>query len=201
MLSFLNEYDLSGKTVVPFCTHDGYGAGSSYSTIREASHAAASPEGLAIEAKDVPGAKDTVDAWLENIGITGESAGTENAEAAITITIGDQVLDGMIYDTALAREIKEHFPLTISMSSFGGREYYGGVDFYPAEENLTGGGKTFENGDITYCEAHHNMAAFYAQTDNPDLSVDVIPIGKVTSDLTVFGELGSSEEITFLLKE
>lgn len=201
VLSFLNEYDLSGKTVVPFCTHDGYGAGSSYSTIREASHAAASPEGLAASAKDVPVAGDTVAAWLEDIGIMGESTGTENAEAAITITIGGKVLDGVIYDTALAREIKEYFPLTISMSSFGGREYYGGVDFYPAEENLTGGGKTFENGDITYCEAHHNMAVFYAQTDNPDLSVDVIPIGKVTSDLSVFEELGSSEEITFSLKE
>ena len=101
----------------------------------------------------------------------------------------------------MMEEIKEYFPLTISMSGFGGREYYGGVDFYPAEENLVGGGKTFENGDITYCEDHHNMAIFYAQTDNPSLSVDVIPIGKVTSDLSIFENLNSSEEITFSLKE
>lgn len=201
VLSFLNEYDLSGKTVIPFCTHDGYGAGSSYNTIREASHAAESLEGLAIEAKDVPAAENTVAAWLERIGITGESAGTENTETAITITIGDIVLDGVIYDTALAQEIKEYFPLTISMSGFGGREYYGGVDFYPAEENLVGGGNTFNNGDITYCEAHHNMAIFYAQTDNPVLSVDVIPIGRVTSDLSIFENLDSREEITFSLAE
>lgn len=201
VLSFLKEYDLSGKTVIPFCTHDGYGAGSSYNTIREAGHAAESPDGLAIEAKDAPDAGDTVAAWLEDIGITRESVGAENAETAITITIGDIVLDGVIYDTALAQEIKEYFPLTISMSGYGGREYYGGVDFYPVEENLVGGGKTFENGDITYCEAHHNMAIFYAQTDNPNLSVDVIPIGKVTSDLSVFENLDSSEEITFSLKE
>ncbi|MBO5031068.1 MAG: hypothetical protein J6D08_04120 [Lachnospiraceae bacterium] len=201
VLSFLNEYDLSGKTVIPFCTHDGYGAGSSYNTIREASHAAESLEGLAIEAKDVPAAENTVAAWLERIVITGESAGTENTETAITITIGDIVLDGVIYDTALAQEIKEYFPLTISMSGFGGREYYGGVDFYPAEENLVGGGNTFNNGDITYCEAHHNMAIFYAQTDNPVLSVDVIPIGRVTSDLSVFENLDSREEITFSLVE
>lgn len=202
VLSFLNEYDLSGKTVIPFCTHDGYGAGGSYSTIREASHAAESPDGLAIEAKDVPSAGDTVASWLESIGMTGERAEAENAEAeetAITITIGDLVLDGVIYDTALAQEIIEYFPLTISMSGFGGREYYGGVDFYPAEENLTGGGNTFHDGDITYCEAHHNMAIFYAQTDDPVLSVDVIPIGRVTSDLSVFEELNSREEITFSL--
>lgn len=201
VLSFLNEYDLSGKTVIPFCTHDGYGAGGSYGTIREASHAAESPEGLALEAKDVPAAESTVDVWLEEIGITGENARAESAETAISITIGEIVLDGVIYDTALAQEIKQYFPLTVSMSSFGGREYYGGVDFYPAEENLAGGGKTFENGDITYCEDHHNMAIFYAQTDNPQLSVDVIPIGKVISDLSVFEDLNSLEEITFSLKE
>ena len=201
VLSFLNEYDLTGKTVVPFCTHDGYGAGGSYETIREASHAAESPDGLAVEAKDVLTAENTVAAWLEEIGIRGKSAGTEMTETAITITIGDIVLDGVIYDTALAQEIKEYFPLTISMSGFGGREYYGGVDFYPAAENLAGGGNTFDNGDITYCEAHHNMAVFYAQTDNPMLSVDVIPIGRVTSDLSVFENLESRVEITFSLAE
>lgn len=201
VLSFLNEYDLSGKTVIPFCTHDGYGDGGSYHTIQEASHAAQSLDGLAIEAKDVLTAKDTVDAWLKNIGFTVESTGAESAETAITITVGDIVLDGVLYDTALAQEIKEYFPLTITMSGFGGREYYGGVDFYPADENLVGGDNTFHDGDITYCEAHHNMAIFYAQTDNPVLSVDVIPIGKVTSDLSMFETLDSREEITFSLAE
>ncbi len=80
-----------------------------------------------------------------------------------------------------------------------GREYYGGVDFYL--KNLEGGQKNFENGDITYCEAHHNMAIFYAQTDNPNLSVDVIPIGKVTSELSVFEHLDSREDITFSLAQ
>lgn len=105
----------------------------------------------------------------------------------------------MLYHTALAQEIRDKLPLTISMSVYGGREYYGGVDFYP--ENLEGGQKNFENGDITYCEAHHNMAIFYAQADHQNLSVDVIPIGKVTSDLSVFDTLGNREEITFSLAE
>ena len=73
------------------------------------------------------------------------------------------------------------------------------VDFYP--ENIEGGQRNFENGDITYCEAHHNMAIFYAQTDNPTLSVDVIPIGRVTSDLSLFNTLDDWEEITFSLAE
>lgn len=199
VLSFLNEYDLSGKTVIPFCTHDGYGAGSSYNTIYEASHAAELLDGLALEAKDVPDAGDEILEWLETIGVTEPGDRETNGETAIKITIGDTVLDGVIYDTALAQEIAEQFPLTISMVGYGGREYYGGVDFYP--ENLEGGQKTFANGDITYCEDHHNMAIFYAQTDHPTLSVDVIPIGRVTSDLSVFETLDSREEVTFSLAE
>ena len=66
---------------------------------------------------------------------------------------------------------------------------------------LCGGQKNFVNGDITYCEAHHNMAIFYAPTDDPILSVDVIPIGRVTSDLSVFNNLDNEEEIIFSLAE
>jgi len=35
MKSFLNQYDLSGKTVVPFNTNAGYGIGSSFETVKQ----------------------------------------------------------------------------------------------------------------------------------------------------------------------
>ena len=126
----------------------------------------------------------------------------EPAGRAITVSIGDIVLEARLYDTPLAQEIAKRFPLTLSMRGFGGREYYGDVDFYPARENLVEGRRrTFEDGHITYCEAHHNMAIFYAQTERPTLSVDVIPIGKVTGDLSVFNSLPSRTEAVFSLAE
>lgn len=206
VFSFLAENDLSGKTVIPFCTHDGYGSGGSFGNIgAEIPDAAAVLEGLAVEASQVPEAEAIVTQWLESIGVGGQrteeqaEAGVLAEETAIKITVGDTVLDGVLYHTALAEEIQAQFPLTISAVGFGGREFYGGVDFYP--KNLEGGQRTFENGHITYCEAHHNMAIFYAQTDNPNLSVDVIPIGKVTSDLGIFDGLSGNVEITFSLAE
>ena len=203
VVSFLSKYDFSDKKVIPFCTHAGYGAGKSYSTIAEASKAKDTAEGLAIEAENVPSSKETVKAWLDSVGIAkAQSVNSEmtgNTETAIKVTVGDTVLDGVMYDTALAKEIMGYFPLTVSMVGYIGREYYGGVDFYP--ENLEGGQRNFENGDITYCQPHHNMAIFYAQTDKPTLSVDVIPIGKITSDLSVFESFDSTETVIFSLAD
>lgn len=196
--AFLSQYDLSGKTVIPFCTHDGYGAGGSYAGIASAIEGeTAVLDGLAIEATDVPESEDAVLAWLREIGV--QAASNDSTETKITITIGDTVLNGLLYDTALAQEISRYFPLTISAAGFGGREYYGVVEFYP--ENWEGGQTVFENGEITYCEAHHNMAIFYAQTDDPILSVEVATIGKVTSDLTVFDNLPEHVDITFAMAE
>lgn len=195
ILSFLKEYDLSGKKVIPFCTHDGYGAGSSYCTISNACPQATVLEGLAIQAKDVHMAEDVVSNWLKSIGVVKPSI----KETAIKITVGSNVLDGVIYDTALAEEFKEQFPLTVSMSGYGGREYYGGLNFTP--KTIESGKLNFENGDITYCKTNNTMAIFYDKTKQPNLTMEVVSIGKVTSDLTVFESLNSSEDITFSLAD
>ncbi len=204
IFSFLASYDLSGKTVIPFCSHDGYGAGSSYRDIARALGDQGAPlQGLAVEASDVPSSDGAIAQWLQNLGLTPQEAALdpsgEPQGVALSITVGGHVLEGRLYDTPLAQEICQYFPLTLSMGGYGGREYYGSVDFYPQEENLQGGRQSFEDGHITYCQAHHNMAIFYAQTDNPNLSVDVFPIGKVTSDLAVFQDLPRRVEVTFAL--
>ncbi len=193
VLSFLKAYDLSGKKVIPFCTHDGYGAGSSYRTIKNECPQADVLEGIAIEAKNVSNAEKSITDWLASIQIQK----TETSGTAIQILAGSHVLDGVIYDTALAKEFKERFPITVSMGRYGGREYYGGIDFTPS---AGGNGKlSFENGDITYCRTNHTMAIFYAQTDRPNLTMEVVSIGKVTSNLSIFDTLSSSERITFRL--
>lgn len=203
VFTFLSAYDWSEKTIIPFCTHDGYGAGGSYGVIEEAAEGElAVLDGLAIGASEAPASEDTVAEWLQNLGLEQIGAAGEAAkegDTQIVVTIGELVLEGMLYDTPLADEIRQNFPLTVVMSGYGGREYYGGVDFTPA--NAEGGQLNFENGDITYCSQNQTMAIFYAQTDRPDLTMEVIPIGKITSDLTVFEGLADRVEVTFALAE
>jgi flavodoxin len=47
--SFLKQYDLSGKTVIPFNTNAGYGVGSSFETIKELCPKSKVPEGFSIK--------------------------------------------------------------------------------------------------------------------------------------------------------
>lgn len=49
ILSFMDKYDLSGKTIIPFCTHDGYGSGNSYSDIASFCSQATIIDGMSIE--------------------------------------------------------------------------------------------------------------------------------------------------------
>jgi hypothetical protein len=69
------------------------------------------------------------------------------------------------------------FPLTVPMVDFGGREYYGGISQRPVNTGKTQ--RSFINGDITYCAQNNTLAIFYAQTDRPNLGMDVIPIGRL----------------------
>lgn len=49
MKSFLHQYDLSGKTVIPFNTNAGYGVGSSFETVKEMCPDANILEGFSIK--------------------------------------------------------------------------------------------------------------------------------------------------------
>lgn len=86
VVSFLNQYDFSGKTVIPFCTHAGYGSGNSYDEIRSLCQGAQVMEGLAIEAENIQSAGENVQQWLEDLGITEE---TDTGSVEMTIELAE----------------------------------------------------------------------------------------------------------------
>lgn len=83
MKNFLNEYDLSGKTVIPFNTHAGYGVGSGFETVKSLCSNCKVLEGFSTKGgverdgilfvmmgeKEVQ-VQNQVIKWLEKIGIT-----------------------------------------------------------------------------------------------------------------------------------
>lgn len=192
--SFLSAYDFRGKTVIPFCTHDGYGASGTFRSVEETATEADVLEGYAVKASDVQKAEENVRKWLDGLGIEWGSMG----KMPVCVTVGGHALSSTWLDTPLAREIQAMFPLTVTLGRYGEREFYGSMPFRP--ENSEDGQLDFENGDITYCPSNNTIAIFYGQADDPDmghLTMRVIPIGHVNSDLSIFKELGNRMEFIF----
>jgi flavodoxin len=67
--TFLSEYDFSGKTIAPFCTHEGSGLGRSVEDIRACCPRSTVPGGLAVRGSSVKNAREEVAAWLREIGM------------------------------------------------------------------------------------------------------------------------------------
>lgn len=70
MFTFLEEYDFSGKTIIPFATHGGYGVGSSVEDIQKLCPDANVIEDIfETERNDISGKSKEIGSWLEEIGI------------------------------------------------------------------------------------------------------------------------------------
>ena len=69
LYSFFDEYDFSGKTVIPFCTHGGSRFSDAIKTIRELEKDATVLDGHDIAREQVPDSKEGILEWLEKIGM------------------------------------------------------------------------------------------------------------------------------------
>jgi flavodoxin len=67
--TFLEEYDFSGKTIAPFCTHEGSGLGRSEKDIAKLCTHSTIMDGLAVRGGDVKNARNEVSGWLRKLRI------------------------------------------------------------------------------------------------------------------------------------
>lgn len=67
--TFLETYDLSGKTILPFCTHEGSGMGHSESDLKKLCPGAKVLKGLPIVGGNVPNAGNEIAPWLRKSGV------------------------------------------------------------------------------------------------------------------------------------
>lgn len=69
VMTLLEKFNFSSKTILPFCTHEGSGMGRSESDIKKTCPGAKVENGLAIHGADVQGAENEIKRWLKSRGI------------------------------------------------------------------------------------------------------------------------------------
>ncbi|MDF2881895.1 MAG: hypothetical protein K0R54_2452 [Clostridiaceae bacterium] len=62
--TFLEKYELTGKTIKPFCTHEGSGMGNSERDIQKLCAGAKVEKGIAIHGSEVSRSKGAISKWV-----------------------------------------------------------------------------------------------------------------------------------------
>jgi flavodoxin len=68
LYSFLEEYDLAGKTIIPFCTSGGSGVSQTARTIERLQPRATMREGITVSHSRILNSRDAVIEWLRKLG-------------------------------------------------------------------------------------------------------------------------------------
>lgn len=69
VFTFLETYDFTGKTILPFCTHEGSGLGHSIDDIKKVCPGAEVKDGLAIRGGSAASSDRLIKEWLKQNGI------------------------------------------------------------------------------------------------------------------------------------
>ena len=65
--TFLERYDFTGKTIHPFCTHEGSGLAGTVRDVQKAAPGAVVTKGMAIHGSSVDGAKAALEKWVKEV--------------------------------------------------------------------------------------------------------------------------------------
>lgn len=67
VMTFLESYDFTGKTIIPFCTHEGSALGHSVQDIKTACPNSVVKNGLAIRGSNVNNSDSQITEWIKNM--------------------------------------------------------------------------------------------------------------------------------------
>lgn len=69
VMAFLEQFDLSGKYIAPFCTHEGSGLGGSIRDLGTIAPNSTILQGLQVPGRSVGSARNTVTSWLRTLNL------------------------------------------------------------------------------------------------------------------------------------
>ena len=94
--TFMESYDFTGKTVIPFNTHEGSGQSGTQSAIADKLPGATVLQGLAIRGSDAQkmtcdGSNAVVKKWLDGLGLSKEAAAVTESEVGEFILMSGKI--------------------------------------------------------------------------------------------------------------
>ena len=210
--SFLEEYDFSGKTVIPFVTH---GTGGLSSTIRDMTSSlpasATVLDAIGVYRPEVDQSQPAVLEWLDGLGFTEESqqeTGTggdeaemeqesgdssESSERRLILSVEGHEIPIVLYDTPAADALYDMLPLELSFEDYNGIEK---ISYLPESIPTDGEPESCDPDVGSFClyAPWGNLSIFYQDFR---VSNGLIMLGHIESGIEILA--GMSQDFTATL--
>ena len=198
--SFIDEYDFSGKTVIPFVTH---GTGGLANCINDLT--AALPEStevmepIGVYRDDIKDAQPEIQEWLEGLGINFEQTSKVNIntqrEISLRLDEGEIVVE--LEENSAADDLLSRLPMTVNFEDYNGTEK---ISYLDAELNLDNAPDecTPKAGDLTYYAPWGNLTFFYQDFRQ---SPQLVPLGQVIYGKELLENLDKAGTVTIELTD
>lgn len=187
VFSFIEEYDFSGKTIVPFCAHGTGGIAGSVQDITAALPDSAEVlEPFGVYRAEIGQAQSKINEWLANLGFQKkeESVAMENGERSLKMTIDGQEISITLYDTPATNALYDMLPLELSFEDFNGVEK---ISYLPQDLPTEGepDGCDPDVGDLCLYAPWGNLSVFYQDFRYSD---GLIMLGHVDSGMELISD-------------
>lgn len=188
--TFLESYDWEGKTIHPFCTHEGSGLSGTTNSIKEiVGEDATVTKGFSIEGHVAQNSraktKKKVTNWIKQVSETT----TKKQASAMSIIIDGKEYDVELNSNKTVDALIEMLPLDLDMEEFDEHEYYSELSEKPSVA-LKKTSKIKE-GYIYYWDGWNAFVINYKDVDISPYKV--VPIGKI-KEKDIIRVLEQSEE-------
>ena len=182
--TFLEGYDFTGKTIVPFCTSGS--SGFSDSGLHELASGAQWLEGRRLNGMS----QDAVTQWVEGLQLNVE----EGTGMRMTVTSGDATIVFALNDSPAARSLAAQLPLTLDVQPFSSNEQ----TFYPPTALDTSGTPDITSaqaGTLAYYAPWKDVVMFYGSFSGGGRGV-LFELGKAVEGADAIRELGGTITVT-----
>lgn len=183
--TFMDAYDLSEKTIIPFCTSGGSGISASVNAIKQEE-----PNATVLDGRRFYGnvSQSDINAWVDGLNI---KKSEEKTQMQISVKNSEYEIVYELNESTAAKELSAQLPLTLEVKPFSNNE----ITFYPPKKLNTANtplsdGKT---GSLSYYAPWGDVVMFYAPC-SPNGSL--YEIGKIVSGTENINKLTGSVTVS-----
>lgn len=192
--SFLEEYDFSGKTIVPFCTALGSGISESVKDIETLCPNSVILDGVSLSTEDSNMVEDIAD-WLDKINLNDVNFNIANKvnKTPVTLTIGDKTFNAVLNETTAAKDLISRLPVTVELFN-SDNDYCGGITpplEYEEDEVQHG----YKNGDLAFWTAGDDFVIFVKDEELSANTGDLVIIGNIVNDIDKLQNLDGTIDV------